>query len=316
MHKLFISCDWGTSSFRLRIVDALKGSILCEIFTQQGIAATFASWKEQQNADRFLFYRSYLETQITALEKNYGNSLKNIPIIIAGMASSAIGMKELPYKEIPFNIKAQNLAIETTPATTSFLHEIILISGVCSSNDVMRGEETIIAGCEINTTNKKQLLILPGTHSKHVLVKNKALTSFKTYMTGELFELISTKSILSASVEKYKGSIKENEAFIQGVKDATTSSLLNNIFHVRTNAIFSRMNKEDNYAYLSGLMIGEELKHISKENINTVTVVSSGSLLKLYYKALQSLNIKYPLHIIDADQALIKAQISLFNIHY
>lgn len=315
MHKLFISCDWGTSSFRLRIVDALKGKILSEVFTQQGISATFASWKEQQNADRFLFYRSYLETQINTLEKNYGNSLKNIPIIIAGMASSAIGMKELPYKQIPFTIEAQNLAIETIPATTSFPHKIILISGVCSANDAMRGEETIIAGCELNAIWKKQLFILPGTHSKHVIAEGGILTGFKTFMTGELFELISTKSILSASVEKYKGLVEENEAFIQGVKDAGASSLLNNIFHVRTNAIFNRMNKEDNYAYLSGLLIGEELKHIPGETINAVTIVSSGSLLKLYYKALQSLNTSYPLHIIDAGQALIRAQINLFNIH-
>ena len=60
MHKSFISCDWGTSSFRLRIVDALKGSILCEIHTQQGIAATYASWKEQQNADRFRFPQQHV----------------------------------------------------------------------------------------------------------------------------------------------------------------------------------------------------------------------------------------------------------------
>jgi len=316
MHNLFISCDWGTSSFRLRIVDALKESILCEIDTKQGISVTYASWKEHQNVDRFLFYRSYLETQIAALEENYSKALKNVPIIIAGMASSAIGMKELPYKQIPFTIGAQNMGIEVTRATTSFPHEIILISGVCSVNDVMRGEETIIAGCETQINAKKQLFILPGTHSKHVIIEDGVLKGFKTYMTGELFELISTKSILSASVEKYKGAIEENRAFIQGVKDANTSSLLNNIFHVRTNAIFNRMNKEDNYAYLSGLLIGEELRYISGENIDAITIVSSGNLLKLYNKALQSLNENYPFHTIDADRALIKAQIELFNIHY
>jgi len=313
MDKLFISCDWGTSSFRIHVIDALTASVLAEIRTQQGIAATYSLWQQQQNPEQFLFYRIYLETQVEKLEENYGSSLDGMPIIISGMASSAIGMKELPYKQIPVDIRIQNLTIERTPATAKFPHEIILISGVCSENDVMRGEETIIAGCAINTICKKQLLILPGTHSKHVITEDGILTGFKTYMTGELFELITTKSILTNSVEKYKGAIEESDAFEQGIKEAGSSSLLNNIFHARTNVIFNKLNKQDNYAYLSGLLIGEELRYIMNESIEAVNIVSSGSLLKLYHTALRLLNATYPMHTINADQALIKAQADLFN---
>src|SRR6187401_1627465 len=101
MDKLFISCDWGTSSFRIHVIDALTASVLAEIRTQQGIAATYSLWQQQQNPEQFLFYRIYLETQVEKLEENYGSSLDGMPIIISGMASSAIGMKELPYKQIP-----------------------------------------------------------------------------------------------------------------------------------------------------------------------------------------------------------------------
>lgn len=315
MNKLFISCDWGTSSFRLRVIDAVKRTTLGEIRTQQGIASTFALWKEQQHTDRFLFYRDYLNSQVIQLEDSFGSSLHDTTIIIAGMASSAIGMKELPYQQIPFAIRVQNLKIERVATSTDFPHPIILISGLCSENDVMRGEETIIAGCALNDAGKKQLFILPGTHSKHVIAEEGILTSFKTHMTGELFELISTKSILAASVEKHELPLEENNNFIQGVQDAAASSLLNSIFHVRTNAIFNKLNKQDNYAYLSGLLIGEELKYITDEDIKAVNIVSSGSLLKLYHTAMLSLNKNYSLQITDADQALIKAQTDLFNIH-
>src|SRR6478752_3668029 len=104
----FISCDWGTSSFRLRLIDAATQKVLAKTFSTQGIAATYALWKDEQNMERFVFYRNYLSAQIALLEENTRTSLHGVTLIVSGMASSAIGMKELPYKQIPFQIKPQN----------------------------------------------------------------------------------------------------------------------------------------------------------------------------------------------------------------
>jgi len=187
-------------------------------------------------------------------------------------------------------------------------HKMIFISGLRSSNDVMRGEETILAGCDVANSTEEQLHIFPGTHSKHVIIQNGMIKDFKTYMTGEVFQLLSSKSLLASSVEKNEFSFERFELFEQGIKDASSGNLLNNIFHVRTNTLLDVLSKTENYMYLSGLVIGEELKSIAKENYLTINIVSSGPLMEFYRKALAEIGLKNKLALIDADKALIQGQ--------
>jgi len=307
----FISCDWGTSSFRLRLIDAATGNVLGETFSTQGISVTYSLWQEHQNTERFLFYSNYLSSQIARLEEKFGNSLRGVTLVVSGMASSDISMKELAYRQTPFIIQAQNLAVHIEQATDLFPHRIIIISGACSENDVMRGEETILAGCGIDRSYQKKLFIFPGTHSKHIIVEDGSLTGIKTYMAGELFGLLSSKSILSGSVENHDAVLSSN-AFLKGVEDALAYSFLNSIFHVRTNDLFKKLDKKNNYAYLSGLLIGEELKSIQADAID-ITIVSSGNLAVLYEAALSYL--QHAFSIINADKALIKTQTIIIS-HY
>ncbi len=303
----FISCDWGTSSFRLRLINTETKTVFAETKSAQGIAATYALWKET-TADRISFYTGIIINQILLLQQQCGYSLDNVDIVISGMASASIGMVELPYKPIPFSINNAELETHTIPATKLCLHKMIIISGIRSSNDVMRGEETMLAGCSINNADEEQLFIFPGTHSKHVTIQNGIIKDFKTYITGEVFDLLSSKSILAASIEKESNSYKNNNAFIKGVSDAAHSNILNSIFHVRTNDLFGNLGKNENYHYLSGLLIGEELKNIKAKNTETVTIVSSLPLLALYTEALTALGFKAMLKQQNADEALINGQ--------
>ncbi|HRH47329.1 MAG TPA: 2-dehydro-3-deoxygalactonokinase [Panacibacter sp.] len=312
--KHFISCDWGTTSFRLRLIDATTKQILAETKSVQGIATIYGLWKEQPSVDRILFYSNVILQQIRILKKKVGYSLDNLPVIISGMASSSIGMLELPYKQIPFNVNTAELNIHIIPATETCRHQMIIISGVCTANDVMRGEETILAGCSIENTNDEQLFIFPGTHSKHVVIQNGVVKEIKTYMTGELFDLLSSKSILSASVE-VDIMISNSESFIKGIREAATTNFLNSIFHVRTNQLLGASDKKENYHYLSGLLIGEELKDIQNKNYVSVTVVSSGTLLTLYTEALSVLGLKDKSKQQEADEALIKGQALILNLY-
>ncbi len=309
----FISCDWGTTSFRLRLIEAATKNILAETKSAQGIAATYALCKEQPGTGRILFYTNFILQQIVVLEQQYGYSLDNITILISGMASATIGMVELPYKVIPFQIMEAGLYTQIIPATPQCRHTIILISGVRSANDAMRGEETMMAGCTIEEVAGEQLFIFPGTHSKHLVVQNGILKDLKTYMTGEIFNLLSSKSILAASVEADDLSPQMNEAFIKGVKETIDSNILNALFHVRTNLLFGLAGKKENYHQLSGLLIGEELKAVSTGNYAIVTIVSTGNLLTLYTKALAALNFKGKLQYQDADAALVNGQALVFN---
>ncbi len=311
--RKFISCDWGTSSFRLRLIEVNKQTILAEVISQQGISAIYTLWQANGSSERFSFYLAILSNYITTLEKQYGESLEGSTVVMSGMASSGIGMLELPYKKMPFRMDGSDLLIHPILPSSNFNYSILFISGVCVANDVMRGEETILAGCNANQ-EEEIVFIFPGTHSKHLNVKNGIVHDFKTYMTGEVFDLLANKSILSSSVKKeqFIAAGKMEIAFKKGVEEACNTNLLNNIFHVRTNQIFNQLDKAVNYYFLSGLLIGAELKNIAKKKDAAIQLVSSEIFLPLYAGALKIMgvsNVQYQ----DADAALIKGQSLIFR---
>jgi 2-dehydro-3-deoxygalactonokinase len=314
--NLFFSCDWGTSNFRLRLVDADKGRPLSEIKTDQGIAMTFDAWKRsgKNEEHRKGFYQNYLFEQVRKISGSFAGSVENLPIILSGMASSSIGMLELPYKKLPLQCDGSDLVVHTIGAGQDQPHKIILISGVSSEMDAMRGEETILVGCDIAKDETKQLFLFPGTHSKHVLVEDGVVQSIATFMTGEVFELLSNKSILAASVVKNDpGPDIRNQPFEDGVNEGASSNILNSIFHVRTNQLFKKMTADANYFYLSGLLIGQELKGVLENKPAAITLVCTEGLQKVYQTALHILELNDRLDYKNADDALINGQVRIMQ---
>src|SRR5205085_11075608 len=119
-----------------------------------------------------------------------------------GMASSSIGMKELPYADLPFLLDGHSAYSEWINGGPVIANPILLISGVQHAGDVMRGEETQLTGVSSMTDapDGDMLYIFPGTHSKHITVINNRITYFSTFMTGEVFDLLVKHSILSQAV--------------------------------------------------------------------------------------------------------------------
>jgi 2-dehydro-3-deoxygalactonokinase len=311
----FISCDWGTSTFRLRLVDAITQSVSGEVMTNQGIAETHALWKQEghDERNRFSFYLSFIENQLARLQEQSTDSLLNLPLIISGMASSNIGMVELPYKELPIAMDGSDLEFKKINETEYFGHDVVLISGVKTSNDVMRGEETQLMGCDVNS-GTEHVYIFPGTHSKHVTVKQQRATDFKTYMTGEFFHLLSTQSILSQSVQENSHSFIGDmlKSFEDGVAQSIHTNILHNAFLVRTNHVLGNLSKEENYHYLSGLLIGTELNELAHREV-PLTIVGSESMQKYYVVALKKLGISN-VEIVDADKALVNGHCKVYRL--
>lgn len=315
--KLFLSCDWGTSSFRLRMVKIDGSTIVAEEINDNGIASTFRQWTEQNGneSERISFYLSYLYQQIMKLEHRVGYTLKNLPLLVSGMASSSIGMKELPYKSIPFKTDGSDLLIEVIPPSGNFANPVFLVSGAMTEDDVLRGEETLLIGCEVNNATEIQY-IFPGTHSKHIRVSNGMATGCKTYMTGEFFELLSTRSILSNSVKRNLTDNEEgriNPFFDEGVMRGSASNILNSAFHVRTNQLFIKNTAEENYQYLSGLLIGLELQDLTKDPPPEIILVCGKTLRIQYWRALILTGLNKKLAYISADQALINGHLHILE---
>jgi len=122
------------------------------------------------------------------------------------MASSSVGWRELPYAKTPFPLDGSGVrSDELTWSKPEWLGPVHLISGVATACDMMRGEETEIIGlmseASLASQRNRSLLILPGTHSKHVWIEDQSVVEFRTFMTGELFEVLGQQSLLKASVD-------------------------------------------------------------------------------------------------------------------
>jgi 2-dehydro-3-deoxygalactonokinase len=290
--KHIITCDWGTTNFRLRLIDPLKHKVFSEVVSPDGVATVYQAWKNSNTQDKQAFFIEKLKQQVTQLalkSSKIEKILRGGEIVISGMASSTIGIVEMPYANMPFDLDGHQANIHTLEATEDFPYKISLISGVRSENDALRGEETQLVGLAHLLTisaKKEYIFILPGTHSKHLFIKNNQLIDCRTFMTGEMFNILIQHSILKDSIERGEGgsfSQEEQNAFEKGVRTAQTSNILNSIFTVRTNQLFNTLSKKENFAYLSGLLIGTEIRDL-RQIENTDFVLCSGNNLYEYYK--------------------------------
>lgn len=288
----FISIDWGTSNFRLRIINtALEAIEVLE--TDDGVKSLHQAW-ENSSQNRFDFYVNFIKNKLAEVQEIEPST----PIVISGMASSSIGLKELEYGAIPLKIQPQNLYTEQILAS-SIPNPILLISGLRSDNDVMRGEEVQFLGLHsLMKSQKASVFIFPGTHSKHIFCDHISMIDFRTYMTGELFEVISKNTILSNSIAPGEFNDNTKIAFEKGVRKAKASDAITTaLFSIRTNTLFNKQTKTENFYFLSGLLIGEELKNIGGQV--EIILCADHPLHQLYEAAILILGLKHNTNLID-----------------
>ena len=308
---LMLSCDWGTTSFRLSLVDRQTHKVICTVRNSRGTLNTFKDWKingRQQGISREDFYLGQLKKQIVSLWQESPFSPETVPVVISGMACSSLGIRELPYAPLPFSIDGSEVISQQIACPEDLAKGVLLVSGASHKSDVMRGEETQVIGLsslyEINPL-ETTVCIFSGTHSKHIMVKNGKMIDFHTYMTGELFAIMQQHSILKESISKaeYSGTLSnpDQQAFCLGLEQSAETNLLRSLFSVRINQLFSLLDGRANFFYLSGLLIGTELRSIPQDV--RILLCSGQQMGGLYELALQQLALSPRAVIIPADQA-------------
>ena len=268
-----IAVDWGTSALRAALI--ADGQIVSVRHSDQGILRIpplgFAN----------------------ALDHFCGDWMAHPQALtlICGMAGSAQGWQLAPYMACPSPL--QNL---TQHLVWVVPNKVALVPGIsCELShapDVMRGEETQVLGALQLLGCAGATVILPGTHSKWVQVENHSVMHFHTFMTGECFALLKQHSILERTLsapQSDPSSADEGDErwFDQGVALAFTgASLLHTLFSVRTLALMDRLKPTQGLAYLSGLLIGEELHAQAHLLTGPLVVVANPTLQKRYRRAL------------------------------
>ena len=311
MSALFINCDWGTTHFRLRAVLSDSGKIVAQYQSDEGVGLLAA---QTDHTARDVQFRAVLEHGLSGLQPRFGQPLGSAPVVISGMASSSIGWHELPYAFVPFSLAGSDLVwkeLEPTKSETG-AHRVLLISGLRTNTDVLRGEETHAVGVyqlpSALSHTQHSLLILPGTHCKHVQVEAGQIVNFRTFMTGELFEVLGKHSILKHSLaadapDSLEPSPNAIKMLREGVGYAQDLPLSAALFRVRTRQLLDRA--KDNDAFLSGVLIGSELAYLRDPEFNglPILVCAASRLRRLYAEALDALGLSARATVIPPEDA-------------
>ena len=267
-HKIkLISLDWGTTSLRSYLIGT-SGNILAAREGPYGIL--------QVNNGDFA----------TALRQLAGDWLKEYaysPILASGMIGARQGWSEVPYADVP-----AGLADLHPVPFDGFEKPFYFVPGLVFHNpagvpDIMRGEETQVIG--VGTDG---IFLLPGSHSKWVLVQENKIIWFSTFITGELFAVLKDHSILGRMMA---GTKSDCDAFSRGVScGALSKSSMQALFSARTLALFGELPESGVADYLSGLLIGAEIAE-ARDMIDTsntdIIIVGGQDLSHRYEKALE-----------------------------
>jgi len=303
--EYFISCDWGTTNFRIRLVNANTLEVLREFNTDQGVRMVYQQFRQQSSLNQIDYFAAYLKEQIARFPKNYQSEV----IVLSGMASSNIGLMELEYADLPFEGTGKSLTCRRTRLPNEL--EILMISGVKSQKGMMRGEEVQAIGLEPKlSSHGKGILILPGTHSKHIDYREGMFVNFRTFMTGELFEVISSHSILTNSVNSGPWNETAQQTFEAGLALGAEGKMSESLFEVRARQVLNQSAAEENYYFLSGLLIGDELSYL-KHKQTRVFLAADRQLAAIYQLALSHLigsDLLVTIGFSELEQALLAGQ--------
>lgn len=271
-----IVIDWGTTSFRAYRLSE-HGEIIDKRQSANGILAV----KNGQ-------FANMLVSQVG----DWMDAEPKARIVMSGMIGSRQGWQEIDY--VTGQPGLAEIASGIGQITLDNGRVVWIAPGYSCLNadgqpDVMRGEETQIMGA-ISGKSGAHTFCLPGTHSKWVSVVDGKINGFTTFMTGEVFDVMCQHSILGKLMTD-QGRLQADAEnwFDDGVEKAKAGiSLLSGFFGVRARALFAEIPEAYTKDYLSGLLIGTEIRDAYKDNSIDVTLIGSGPLIELYGRAIKA----------------------------
>jgi 2-dehydro-3-deoxygalactonokinase len=267
-----IAIDWGTSSLRAYRLDG-QGQVLEQRSVAVGLLAC----------------RGRFDAVLAEQLQDWDDPL----VLMAGMIGSRNGWREVPYVRCPAGIDEIAAGIVELPAGGLEGRHLFIAPGLAQLPDaatpeVMRGEEVQVLGlADELPADGLHTLCLPGTHSKWVQLQGGRILSLRSAMTGELFALLRQHSLLGALMGAEARASHDSPAFERGVQaSAAPGGLSHHLFGVRTLGLFDRLAPDEAPSYLSGLLIGHELRGLVPAGCGCVHLIGEDQLVRSYAHAL------------------------------
>lgn len=267
----WIAVDWGTT--RLRVWAMAGDRAVDSRSSDKGMGA--------------LTPEGFEPALLALIDDWLGSDAKSAPPVIAcGMVGARTGWTEAEYRALPCT--PLDPARATRPPANDPRLSVHILPGLSQTDppDVLRGEETQIAGYLAGDPDFAGVLCLPGTHCKWALIRGGRVESFHTFMTGELYALLSRQSVLRLTI----GAARPDRAAF----DAAAAEALAQpervpaaLFPLRAAALLDGMGPEQAAGRLSGLLIGAEVAAArTLWRDGPVAVIGAVDISELYIKAL------------------------------
>ncbi|HEY8609498.1 MAG TPA: 2-dehydro-3-deoxygalactonokinase [Noviherbaspirillum sp.] len=295
--QVLLGIDWGSSNRRAYLLDA-GGALL----------------RQHEDDGGILQVQGGFEAALAALLRTLG--VTRADVIMSGMIGSRNGWREAPYLDVDHPLPALGARLVEVPAPLPGVrcrivpgYRYLDAQGI---PDVMRGEETQVLGA-LALSARSGWFLLPGTHSKWVRVEEGRIREFFTYMTGELYALMSQHGTLSKVMDAGRS---VPQAFAAGLHASRDAPFTHAAFCCRALVVTDMMPPAHSASYLSGLLIGAELHDILRRCggslHETVQVVGSPGLAARYLSALELAGI--PAHSWQPDAVYLAALRALFDL--
>lgn len=268
--------DWGSSSFRAYLFDGLN--VVDFLETSGGI-------KSAPTTDRTGYFKAQLQQSI-------GHWLvQGDEVLLSGMITSVNGWIETRYLACPVDCNQINANLKTISTNDLKLH---FVPGICQTQptcDVMRGEEVQLLG--LNNDIDTQIVVMPGTHSKWALLQQQSLIKFRTIITGELYSALLTNTLIGQLAELETWC--ENTFIEAALAGFNSRTVIADLFQCRSSVLLNQLESNQVSAYLSGLLIGNEIREGTRtlsEDCESVVLVGSDTLCSKYQLAMEAVNLK------------------------
>ncbi len=266
----WIAVDWGTTHLRAWAVGGRQ-----TILASSTLAKGMGSLKRHE-----------FEPALLALVSEWLGERQSVPVLACGMVGARQGWEEADYQSVP-----------TPPLVPDLFHavksidprlKVFIVPGLKQLDppDVMRGEETQIAGFLSKTPQFEGMICMPGTHTKWVHVAGGKVVRFQSFMTGEMFSLLERQSVLRHSLDREPPDLTVFEATLAQVLDDPTLAV-SGLFGIRADDL---LNDEDPAALrtrLSAYLIGSEVHAVTNTMRPSSTIlIGAAELTTLYSQAL------------------------------
>lgn len=285
----FLAIDWGTTNRRVYAIDAGGGVVATER-DDHGILA--------MAGDDFA-------GEIAGVRMRFGD----LPVLCAGMVGSNRGWATVPYLPCPADLSALAGALHwIEPGRTAIVPGVSTVTG--GRGDVMRGEEVQLLGAvAAGLVPGDALLCQPGTHCKWAQMAGGAIADFRTTMTGELFAMLRTHSLLAETIG---GAVSDGASFRDGAVDAAEGRLLGELFGVRASGLLGLRKPKDAASYASGLLIGSDVREQGLLPDEIVHLLASGDLAALYAAAIEAVGAHVV--VLDSHRAFVAGINAIWNL--